>query len=100
LTREEVYDAKVAPLMGKVIALCKEHDIPLFADFYLDMDAEMRCTTVVDANESGGVQWRLYRYLGMGSVGNIDGFLLNVMRDAKAHGHGSVFLKLLEQQGF
>jgi hypothetical protein len=30
---EAVYDEQIAPLMTKVIAVCKEHGIPMFASF-------------------------------------------------------------------
>jgi hypothetical protein len=36
LDREAVYDNQVFPLMGEIIDLCKEHDIPLLASFQYD----------------------------------------------------------------
>lgn len=30
---EAVYDDKIAPLMAEIIALCKEHDMPMLASF-------------------------------------------------------------------
>jgi hypothetical protein len=32
-TEETVYDAEVAPLMARIIAICKEHKIPMAAVF-------------------------------------------------------------------
>ena len=34
--REAVYDAEISPLMTRIIAICKEHDIPHVASFQLD----------------------------------------------------------------
>lgn len=30
---EKVYDEQIAPLMDKIIAICKEHNIPLACSF-------------------------------------------------------------------
>ena len=35
-TKEEVYDAEISPLMVQIIQLCKDHDIPMAAQFQLD----------------------------------------------------------------
>lgn len=43
--RETVYDEQISPLMTKIIAICKEHGIPMLADFALDGD--MQCTTAI-----------------------------------------------------
>jgi hypothetical protein len=31
--REQVYDEEIAPLMARVIAICKDHKIPMLATF-------------------------------------------------------------------
>jgi len=43
--RETVYDEQICPLVTKIIAICKEHGIPMLADFALDGD--MQCTTAI-----------------------------------------------------
>lgn len=45
---EAVYDEHIAPLMTKIIALCKEHRIPFVASFQLS--EEMNCTTRIPFN--------------------------------------------------
>lgn len=51
--REAIYDEHISPLMTKIIALCKAHDIPMLASFDLDDnrdDPERRglaCTTMI-----------------------------------------------------
>ncbi len=51
MTREEIYDDKIFPLMKQIIDVCKEHDIPLVASFQLNddrLEGDMfACTTAV-----------------------------------------------------
>jgi len=54
VSKEAVYDEQINPLMAQIIAICKEHDIPLVADFQLDDDRDacdpgdtFHCTTYV-----------------------------------------------------
>jgi hypothetical protein len=45
---EAVYDAEIAPLMDKIIAVCKEHKLPMFATFLYQNDpddGDNVCTT-------------------------------------------------------
>ena len=47
---ELVYDERIDPLMTRIIAMCKEHGIPMLATFELDVDDEdgpMHCTTAL-----------------------------------------------------
>jgi hypothetical protein len=45
---EKVYDEKIDPLMKQIIALCKEHKIPIIACFQLDFtDDPLFCTTYI-----------------------------------------------------
>lgn len=48
---EQVYDEKIAPLMTQIIAICKEHRIPVVASFAYarnaDEDDTALCTTVL-----------------------------------------------------
>ena len=45
--REAVYDEQVFPLMKRVIELCQEHDITVFATFAIgdERDRTLHCTT-------------------------------------------------------
>jgi hypothetical protein len=51
MTKEEFYDDKISPLMTQIIALCKEGEIPMLADFALDWNEDdqdfLKCTTVI-----------------------------------------------------
>lgn len=52
-TKEDVYDEQIAPLMAQIIAICKEHRIPLVAQFNYaatDEDGPSFCTTIIPAS--------------------------------------------------
>lgn len=52
-TKEDVYDEQIAPLMAQIIAICKEHRIPLVAQFNYaatDEDGPSFCTTILPAS--------------------------------------------------
>jgi hypothetical protein len=38
MVKEEIYDSEINPLMEKIIAICKKHNVSLIADFGLDDD--------------------------------------------------------------
>lgn len=45
MTKEQVYDEQIAPLMDTIIQVCKEHKINMLADF--DLDDGLKCTTAL-----------------------------------------------------
>lgn len=49
LNREQVYDQQIRPLMTKIIKICMENDIALFADFeiFTEEQPTLRCTTAL-----------------------------------------------------
>ena len=47
--REEKYDELIYPLMGKIVEICKKHDIPMIASFQLNDDRKGDS----DVNEDG-----------------------------------------------
>lgn len=48
-TKEQIYDAQISPLMVQIIAICKQHKIPVVATFGLGQDdnGDLHCTTVI-----------------------------------------------------
>ena len=49
MTKEQIYDEQIAPLMKQIIAICKEHKIANVCTFSLindDNDGVMYCTTM------------------------------------------------------
>lgn len=57
--KERAYDEHIAPLMTRIIAVCKEHKINAAAHFVLDFDVEhstpMRCTTILPVDKTDAV---------------------------------------------
>lgn len=47
MTKEEAYDSLINPLMAQIIAICKEHRIPVLASFTLDAESGLHCTTTL-----------------------------------------------------
>lgn len=50
MTKEEIYDEKIGPLMAKIIEACDEHELAMFAHFELDVSADSvtaLCTTAL-----------------------------------------------------
>ena len=55
MTKEEIYDADIAPLMDKIIAACRRGNIDFAASFALDEgagDGPLMCSTVIIADDS------------------------------------------------
>ena len=51
MTKEEIYDEQVSPLMTKIIKICKEHKIATLCSFSLD-DEGLLCTTSLLQDET------------------------------------------------
>ncbi|MCA8048054.1 hypothetical protein [Burkholderia arboris] len=51
-TKEQIYDEQISPLMTQIIAICKEHKIPILASFFTpgDDDPELAVTTALLGN--------------------------------------------------
>lgn len=47
MTKEEIYDSKINPLMAQIIDICKEHKIAFFASFTIDTEEGLQCTTAL-----------------------------------------------------
>lgn len=68
--REAVYDDQISPLMSQIIALCKEHDIPMVSCFQLDNrepeDRKLHCITAMleGANVSNSLKGMRKAYRG------------------------------------
>lgn len=43
MTREEVYDSQIFPLMKQILEICQKNDIPFIADFALDWSESEGC---------------------------------------------------------
>jgi len=54
MSKEAIYDKQIAPLMEKIIKVCKKSNINILASFELDWDEEneshLKCTTIIAPN--------------------------------------------------
>lgn len=51
MTKEQVYDDRISPLMAQIIEICKEHKIAMLATFSLCLDSGLNCTTAMLTDE-------------------------------------------------
>lgn len=61
---EAIYDEQISPLMTQIIAICKEHDLPMLATFVCaqrEDDDPLHCTTYIPREGVTGVLRSLYR---------------------------------------
>lgn len=61
MTKEDAYDSLINPLMAQIIAICKEHEIPMLASFALD-EEDLHCTTALLQDEWGPSEALLAAY--------------------------------------
>jgi hypothetical protein len=51
MTKEEIYDEQINPLMAKIIEICKEHKIANVISFSLDLESGLCCTSCMTTDE-------------------------------------------------
>ena len=92
VSKEQIYDQKIAPLVQRIIEICKSSDIAFDGFFELDGDLTV-ATSVPSKNESAGQRMRFY----MAKAGNnLDAFIIAVARDKQlSSGHSSAVLQLI-----
>jgi hypothetical protein len=96
--KEHIYDEEIAPLMTKIIEICKREQIPMFADFqYSDVDF---CTTLIYPDVDGrNVVMNLYNVLSRCRIDegvNIDSFFFHLARNYD--NQSSIVMKLLGKE--
>ena len=47
MTREQIYDSQINPLMAEILRICQENKIPMLADFDLSSESNegLKCTS-------------------------------------------------------
>ncbi len=96
MTKEETYDAEIAPDLMRLAKRCQELGFCMAAS----VEWEPGETGRTEAHPPWGVdglpsaKQRLVHYAARCN-GNIDSFLMAVMRDADKRGHSSMYLKML-----
>lgn len=92
MSKEQIYDEQIAPLMTQIIEVCRAHKIKAHASF--ELDGNMMCTTHLHHDEVSPVALRLMFYASKAGD-NFDAFMAAVKRDGAEHGHTSIALELL-----
>lgn len=81
--KEQIYEDQIAPLMAKIIEICKVEEIPMFSDFQL-CDLEF-CTTLIYPDVDGrNFIMRLYNILAQCKIEegvNIDKFFFHLAKN-------------------
>lgn len=56
MTKEQIYDEQIHPLMLEIVKMCQEHQIPLVAAFHIpNLEEEgLTCTTAILPTDSPG----------------------------------------------
>lgn len=92
-TTEQIYDEQIAPLMTKIIEVCKEHRIPFVAQAELhDAEGPVYSRTSLFTDSAA---MRMLHYL-MLSGNNLDLFLITCRKDEKLmDGNTSAFMHIL-----
>lgn len=49
MTKEQIYDEKINPLMAQILTICKDHKIAMLADFSIpnEDDDGLKCTSAM-----------------------------------------------------
>lgn len=91
---EKVYDEKIAPLMTQIITICDEHKMPYHCSFMFRADE--LCTSHNEHGSDSIIMFMLY--VASMCFGNLDRFIMSMQKHAEKKGHGSMFLRLFENQ--
>ena len=53
MNKEEIYDEQISPLIAQILAICKEHKVPMVAQFGIptDGDPDLCCTSALLTDE-------------------------------------------------
>ena len=89
--KEAIYDEKIAPLVNEILALCKEHEIPMFVTFqYSDADF---CTSAMEHSGHPIIKHcRALMRCAEDSGINIDKYVFWVMKELQGRPHSSIVL--------
>lgn len=90
---EIFYDEKLSPLLKQVSKLCKEANLPFFAQVEFVPDG----FGFESYSGENNIAFRLLYYAAL-SEGNIDKLILSIIMGGKKFGHNSIFLKQLEKK--
>ena len=96
---EEQYDTEIAPALLAVAKRCQELGFPMVASVEWERGEASRGRTefcpATKNDETRPSAAQLLVHYAARCNGNIDSFLMAVIRDAEKYGHGSMYLKIL-----
>ncbi len=90
---EIFYDEKLAPLLKQVSKLCKEANLPFFAQVEFCPDG----FGVESYSGESNIAFRLLWHAAF-AEGDIDKLILSIIQDGKKFGHNSIFLTQLDKK--
>lgn len=91
---EAIYDEEIAPALLTLMNRCKDLGMPAFLA-YVEWEVGGGGRSV-NLSQEAGIGARTVE-LAMQSHGNIDAFMMAVMRYAEQHGHSSMVIDILER---
>lgn len=98
MTKEEIYDQQINPLMKQIIQICKDHRIGLHSTFFTDLN---EAVTTHLPYEGDQVVLAMLSIACMGR--NFDAFCISLLRYLRNNGinlNSSIALTALEKAGF
>ena len=93
IDKENIYDEQISLLLLQIWDICRENNIPMFADFQLSDD--LFCTTALDINHPIIRYYQALSQCPLGEGVNLDKFLFWVLRECRGKTHSSMFLAQL-----
>ncbi len=91
MTKEEFYDAEIAPMLLDLIKKCKAEGLSLVAMCEFGPN-EMG--TTLSIRDGAGIEIVMAR-MGIQARGNADALLMGLKQHAEKHGHQSAMIELL-----
>lgn len=98
MTKEQIYDKQINPLVAQITELCKEHKINAHASFFLDDD--LICTTHLTVD--GDLLAMFLLLLAARCRNNIDSMFIAIKRavlEGRFRDGGSMILSMMNRDG-
>jgi len=90
--KESIYDEQISPLMLKILDICKQEGISMFASF--EYAENKFCTSAISTGHPVIEHYRALAQCGEDSGVNIDKYMNWVAKGARERGHSSMYLQM------
>ena len=94
MTKEEIYDAEIAPMLLAACKRCQELGFPMVASVDPGETGRTEFSPSHKGDTRPSAKQLLVHYAARFN-GNIDAMLIQVVRDANEFGHGSAYIQML-----